>query len=34
MAFPNLVGLLLLSPVVVKATKEYFSNSDNLKPNN
>ncbi|MCP4550020.1 MAG: sodium:alanine symporter family protein [bacterium] len=25
MAFPNLVGLLLLSPVVVKLTKEYFS---------
>ena len=24
MAFPNLVGLLLLSPVVVKATKDYF----------
>jgi AGCS family alanine or glycine:cation symporter len=24
MAFPNLVGLLLLSPVVIKTTKEYF----------
>jgi len=24
MAFPNLVGLLLLSPVVVKTTKDYF----------
>ncbi|MFQ5559849.1 MAG: alanine/glycine:cation symporter family protein [Nitrospinota bacterium] len=25
MAWPNLVGLLLLSPVVLKSTKEYFS---------
>jgi AGCS family alanine or glycine:cation symporter len=25
MAFPNLVGLLMLSPVVFKLTKEYFS---------
>ncbi len=27
MAFPNLVSLLLLSPVVVKLTKEYFARS-------
>jgi AGCS family alanine or glycine:cation symporter len=25
MAFPNLVGLLVLTPVIVKVTKEYFS---------
>jgi AGCS family alanine or glycine:cation symporter len=25
MAIPNLVALLLLSPVVVKLTKEYFA---------
>jgi AGCS family alanine or glycine:cation symporter len=24
MAFPNLIGLLVLTPVVVKVTKEYF----------
>ena len=29
MAFPNLVALVLLSPVVAKATKEYFKRSDN-----
>jgi len=27
MAIPNLVSLLLLSPVVVKLTKEYFARS-------
>jgi len=27
MAFPNLVGLLVLTPVIVKTTKEYFSDS-------
>jgi AGCS family alanine or glycine:cation symporter len=24
MAFPNLVGLLVLTPVIVKVTREYF----------
>ncbi|MCP4346731.1 MAG: sodium:alanine symporter family protein [Desulfobacterales bacterium] len=27
MAIPNLVGLLMLSPIIVKETKEYFNNS-------
>lgn len=26
MAFPNLIGLLVLTPVIVKVTKEYFNN--------
>jgi len=30
MAFPNLVGLLGLTPVIVKITKDYFSRDDNL----
>ena len=30
MAFPNLVALLALSGVVVKTTKEFFANKDNL----
>jgi len=29
MAFPNLVGLLVLTPVIVKTTREYFSDSLN-----
>ena len=24
MAFPNLIGLLALSPIIVKETKDYF----------
>ncbi|MBR2483469.1 MAG: alanine:cation symporter family protein, partial [Oscillospiraceae bacterium] len=28
MAIPNLVGVLLLSPVVFKLTKEYFAKVD------
>jgi AGCS family alanine or glycine:cation symporter len=28
MALPNLLALLLLSPVVFKLTREYFSNHD------
>ena len=31
MAIPNLVGVLLLSPVVFKLTKEYFANVDAKK---
>ena len=30
MAFPNLIGLLLLTPVIVSVTKEYFENNNNL----
>jgi len=26
MAIPNLIGLLLLSPIVIKRTKEFFNN--------
>jgi len=32
MAWPNLVGLLLLSPVVIKTTKEYFSDPKKVNP--
>ena len=32
MAWPNLVGLLLLSPVVIKTTKEYFSDPKKVYP--
>ena len=32
MAWPNLIGLLLLSPVVIKATKEYFSDPIKVNP--
>ncbi len=31
MAFPNLVALLALSGVIIKTTKEYFGNKDNLR---
>ncbi|WP_394243993.1 alanine/glycine:cation symporter family protein [Halopseudomonas laoshanensis] len=34
MAIPNLVALLLLSPVVFKLTKDYFNNPANLLKNN
>jgi len=26
MAFPNLIGLLVLTPVIVKITRQYFNN--------
>lgn len=32
MAWPNLVAILLLSPVVVKMTREYFSDPDRINP--
>ena len=32
MAWPNLVGLILLSPVVVRMTKEYFSDPKKVYP--
>jgi AGCS family alanine or glycine:cation symporter len=32
MAWPNLVGLILLSPVVIKTTKEYFSDPKRVYP--
>lgn len=32
MAFPNLIALLLLSPVVVKETRRYFSPDRDVKP--
>ena len=32
MAWPNLVGLLFLSPVVIKTTKEYFSDPAKVNP--
>ncbi|PIE22686.1 MAG: sodium:alanine symporter family protein [Planctomycetota bacterium] len=32
MAWPNLVGILFLSPFVVKKTKEYFFDSDKVYP--
>lgn len=32
MAWPNLVGLILLSPVVIKTTKEYFSDPKKVYP--
>lgn len=31
MAVPNLIGLLALSPVIIKLTKEYFADPDNAK---
>jgi len=32
MAWPNLVGLLFLSPVVIKLTKEYFADPKRVEP--
>lgn len=32
MAWPNLIGLLLLSPVVIKSSREYFSDPTRVKP--
>lgn len=32
MAIPNLIGLLLLSPIVLKLTREYFSNPERVYP--
>ena len=34
MAWPNLIGLILLSPVVVKSSKEYFSDPQRVRPRN
>ena len=33
MAIPNLIGVILLSGVVAKMSKDYFSNKDNFKSN-
>ncbi len=32
MAWPNLIGLILLSPVVIRLTKEYFADSNRVNP--
>ena len=32
MAWPNLIGLICLSPVVIKTTREYFSDPDRVYP--
>lgn len=32
MAWPNLIGLIFLSPVIVKSTKEYFSDPLRVRP--
>jgi AGCS family alanine or glycine:cation symporter len=32
MAWPNLIGLICLSPVVVRLTKEYFADSKRVEP--
>ncbi|MCB2182992.1 MAG: sodium:alanine symporter family protein [Desulfobulbaceae bacterium] len=32
MAWPNLIGLLLLSPVVVKSSREYFADPTRVRP--
>lgn len=32
MAWPNLVGLLFLSPLVVRLTREYFRDPDRIYP--
>jgi AGCS family alanine or glycine:cation symporter len=32
MAWPNLIGLILLSPVVVRLTKEYFADPKRVHP--
>ena len=32
MAWPNLLGIILLSPFVVRKTKEYFSDPDKVYP--
>ncbi|MCP4481706.1 MAG: sodium:alanine symporter family protein [bacterium] len=34
MAWPNLIGLIILSPVVLKLTKEYFSDPKRVYPEN
>lgn len=33
MAWPNLIGLIFLSPVIIRATKEYFSDPKRVYPN-
>lgn len=32
MAWPNLIGLLFLSPVIIRSTREYFSDPARVKP--
>ena len=32
MAWPNLIGLVLLSPVIARSTKEYFSDPERVRP--
>ena len=32
MAWPNLVGLILLSPVIIRSTREYFSDPSRVYP--
>jgi AGCS family alanine or glycine:cation symporter len=32
MAWPNLVGLIFLSPVVIKMTKDYFADPKRVYP--
>lgn len=32
MAWPNLVGFLMLSPVLIRATREYFSDPERVYP--
>jgi len=34
MAWPNLVGLIILSPIVVRLTREYFSDQARVYPKN
>jgi AGCS family alanine or glycine:cation symporter len=31
MAIPNLIGLLALSPVIARITREYFQNQENSR---
>ncbi len=33
MALPNLIGLIFLTPIVVKLTKEYFADPKRVYPN-
>lgn len=33
MAWPNLIGLIFLSPVIIRATKEYFADPKRVYPN-
>ncbi|MFW6334482.1 MAG: alanine:cation symporter family protein [Desulfosalsimonas sp.] len=33
MAWPNLIGLIFLSPVIIRMTREYFSDPKRVYPN-